>query len=106
MAQHGKRHQQQQSTDAITGGGGGVVGIEDKYNGIQRQSGLLVKRLDAKKSLAEISIPVRMAAFRGVDFSFDIFYTDFPFGWYQSQMTRFLPFFLSRRLLYIVGARE
>jgi hypothetical protein len=52
-AEHGKR--QQSATDAITGG---VVGIDD--NGIQRQSGFLVKRLDAKKSMAEISIPVRI----------------------------------------------
>nr|CAH0113018.1 unnamed protein product [Daphnia galeata] len=55
-AEHGER--QQSATDAITGG---VVGIDD--NGIQRQSGFLVKRLDAKKSMAEISIPGMRAVF-------------------------------------------
>jgi hypothetical protein len=54
MAQHGQRHRQQQSTDSIRVGDG----IDD--NRIQRQSGFLVKRLDAKKSMAEISIPVRI----------------------------------------------
>lgn len=58
-AQHGKRQCQQQSTAAITGGSG--VGIDG--NGIQRQSSFLLKRLDAKKSMAEISIPVRIGVF-------------------------------------------
>ncbi|XP_046644342.1 acid-sensing ion channel 5-like isoform X2 [Daphnia pulicaria] len=58
-AQHGKRQCQQQSTAAITGGSG--VGIDG--NGIQRQSSFLLKRLDAKKSMAEISIPGMRAVF-------------------------------------------
>lgn len=59
MAQHTTLyHPQQQPTDAITAGGDGDCGIDN--NGRQRQSGFLVKRLDAKKSMAEISIPVRI----------------------------------------------
>jgi hypothetical protein len=58
-AQHDKRQCRQQSTDAITGGSG--VGIDG--NGMRRQSSFLLKRLDAKKSMAEISIPVRIGVF-------------------------------------------
>ncbi|KAK4020490.1 hypothetical protein OUZ56_002461 [Daphnia magna] len=62
MAHHKPQCQhQQQSPDAITGGGDGDCGISG--NGRQRQSGFLVKRLNAKKTMAEISIPGMRAVF-------------------------------------------
>ena len=47
---HQRHHHRGQDSD---GGGGGAS------NRLQRSSGSIVKRLDAKKTMAEISIPVR-----------------------------------------------
>ena len=114
-AEHGER--QQPATDAITGG---VVSIDD--NGIQRQSGFLVRRLDAKKSMAEISIPVRIrllyqrciccmmhkgtkGLFFAYLFSFKHGFPICPFGWYLSRMMCFLSlsFSSSSSALVLIG---